>query len=402
MSKRIGIITLYHKSNNYGGMLQAYALTLFINESIFLDSKAEQLTYEIPYERRNIPELIEARELLSTVTNKIDFIVKAKTSRFMIRKDYSDKCAIRYRKNNEFRDFTPHSNEIPKGEIATIEQQYDMFITGSDQIWNPNWFMSACFLDFVPKEKKKIAYAASMGVSSLTKCKVEKIIPLVERMDYVSVREKKAKEILQKFLPMKEIEIVVDPVFLLSRNRWDSLCNSAICGEKYIYTYFLGVNKDKIAAAENIGKILEMPIANVPYIHGTYNKYDTTFGDIKKCDAGPKDFIGLIRDAELIITDSFHAVAFSIIFNKNFVVFKRDNDAKKSSMNSRITDLLNELNLSERIIEESKQPTKEFLEKEIDYTFANSALQKNIEQSIDFLHRAIAGNTIAENKSVNE
>lgn len=384
---KIGILTLYYNNMNYGGVLQAYALVKYLNSSM-QDIDAEQITCDFPFEKRSIREKIEDRkqDLIFALINKIKASIKNSFEKKLFN---INQCKIRIKKIEQFKNNIPHSEEINIENISVINKEYDAFITGSDQVWSPVWYRSACFLDFVVDEKKKISYAASMGINNLFEQKAKKIIPLVKRMDSVSVREKRAKEILENYIKEKKIEVVVDPVLLLPEIEWSKIATGVMGEKKYAFSYFLGENKTNLNNARKIAEILKLPIAAVPYIHMRYSKIDKKLMDIPVYDAGPCEFLGLIKDAEIIITDSFHAVVFSIIFRKKFIVFKRDKDTQKNSMNSRITDLLEELNLEERIIASSKQLTAEFLNKEIDYTYAYSVLDEKKKFSMDFLYKAI-------------
>lgn len=393
-TNKIGILTLYHNSNNYGALLQAYALTEFINKNI-KGKKAEQITYDIPYEKRDFKEIIGRKNFIKIVINKIFLKMRVSIFNFIVKRDISGKYSKRMKKNKDFRNLIPHSEEIFSNNIEQLNNVYDIFISGSDQVWNPTWFRSACFLDFVKDEKRKIAYAASMGINILTEKKAEKMIPLVNRIDYISVREKKAKDILQKYISNKSISVVVDPVLLLPVNEWEKLAVSPLSGHKYAFAYFLGEKRENIKYAKKIRKLLNIELTTIPFLHMSYRKCERNFGDNKIKDAGPKEFLGLIKDAELILTDSFHATVFSIIFKKKFYVFKRDGDNEPDSMNSRITDLLENLGLANRIVTSKNQLSKVFLEKEIDYTYANTILDKEIKFSMEFLENAILESSVS-------
>ena len=140
------------------------------------------------------------------------------------------------------------------------------------------------------------------------------------------------------------VQVVCDPVFLLSREMWVQKMKLTVSNEKYILCYFLGDNPEYKKVVEYLKRVLQL---NVKVIPTNIFGYEMEF-DVQKT-VGPKDWINLLYNAEFILTDSFHATAFSIIFNKNFYVLKRFSDNSSKSQNSRIYHLLNMTNLSNRI-----------------------------------------------------
>lgn len=395
--KKVGIITLYYRNYNYGGLLQAYALTTYLNKKMNLD--AEQIAY-IPAakkmsmaERWDLVTGFSIGSLLGKAYIKADILIRS-----MTKPKLSERFTERKRHCDEFRNKVPHSMEVRDGELAKLNEKYDIFVTGSDQVWNPNMFRSAYFLDFVNEEKPKVAYAASMAVNGLSVQQKNKLIPLISRFDFVSVREKKAMNILSECMPEKKVETVLDPVLLLDRQEWDEIVDSPLKGRSYIYTYFLGERKHNINLAKEIARLLQMPIATVPYIYRRYNGFDHAFGDIEVNDAGPAEFVGLIKDAEIVLTDSFHAAIFSIIYQKPFWVFDRDNERDTNSMNSRLTFLLEELGLGNRRMICKEQLNAEMLKKPIDYEKVDALLKAKKESSSEFLFKALD----MERNAVNE
>jgi len=389
---KIGIITIYFRSYNYGGLLQSYALTEFINKKT--KHQAEQISYAALPVKKNLSEkwdLIKGfsiKSLLEKAIIKLDILC-----RIILKPDISKKFKKREQLCDDFRNMVPHSVETTDNDLKSLNQKYDVFISGSDQVWNPNTFHSPFFLDFVMDHKKKIAFAASMGVNALSIRQKKKLLPLISRFDFISVREKRAKKILEKCIPDTEIQIVLDPVLLLDTSEWNRIARSLIKDQKYIYAYFLGERQKNIRLSKKTAKILNLPIATVPYIYRRYNGFDHKFGDIKLYDAGPCEFLGLIRDAAFILTDSFHATVFSVVFKKPFFVYDRDLENDTNSMNSRLVDFLEKLGLEDRRISNEKQLTTEKTAETIDYQRVYSILQKEKENAMEFLFKALNSTT---------
>lgn len=385
---KVGIITIYYRSFNYGGLLQSYALTEFINKKTKL--QAEQISYAaIPakktiFEKWDLIKGFSIKALLGKVLIKLDILW-----RIILKPNISKKFTKREQLCDSFRNMVPHSAEVKENDLKALNKKYDVFISGSDQVWNPNTFYSPYFLDFVTDNKKKIAFAASMGVNALSTHQEKKLLPLINRFDLISVREKKAKQILEKCIPGMEIKVVLDPVLLLDTSEWNQIAKTLIKDRKYIYAYFLGERQRNIRLAKKTAQILNLPIATVPYIYRRYNGFDHKFGDIRLYDAGPCEFLGLIKDAEFILTDSFHAAVFSVIFQKPFFVYDRDLENDTNSMNSRLIDFLEELGLEDRRITREKQLTESKAKELIDYQKVYSILQEKRKYTMDFLFHAL-------------
>lgn len=384
----IGIITLYYRNYNYGGLLQAYALTTFLNHN--MNVNAEQISFIPKKTQKNFIEIwylikgFSISSLLDKLFIKLEILFNIIT-----KPDISNKFIERKNRCDKFRSKIPHSSEVSEDDLIKLNECYDIFITGSDQVWNPNMFQSAYFLSFVSDEKTKISYAASLAVNKLSMYQKHKLIPLMKRINHISVREKKAMQILSKCMPEKEIKMVLDPVFLLNKNDWDKITKPLSKKGSYIYAYFLGERKCNINLAKKISQKLQMPIVTIPYLYRRYNNFDHDFANVKVYDAGPDEFISLIKNAELILTDSFHATVFSIIYHKNFWVFDRDKEQDINSMNSRLTFLLDELQLADRRITHKKEINLKTLNKPIDYQKADYYLKIKRKNSIRYLYKTI-------------
>lgn len=249
----------------------------------------------------------------------------------------------RKRKIDEFKS-KYYSHVVNEGDIQY--SKYDAIVCGSDQIWNPNWARRRCFLEFVPDEINKVIYAASLGCESMSKEQKAQFEPRIERLQYVSVREQSGKAILDSFIKDKDIKVVLDPTLLLLPEDWNNIVVEP--KEKgYVFTYFLGKYDDKIEYIGEFAKRKGLKIINIPFASGEKND-DVCFGDLQIKDADPGEFIGLIKNAEYIFTDSFHACVFSVLFKKEFYAFQRDNSRK---MQGRINTLLHNFNLPNRFIE---------------------------------------------------
>jgi len=404
--KKVAIITMFHGSTNYGGVLQAYALQKIITD---LGFSCEQLRYSNTSE---IPEssVIRSKKRLISIIN--DIKSGKKDNKFFIKifrrfivcllLIYRIPFKILYlnkkkqiRKNN-FISFNkrniPSSKIYNNDTISASLQDYDIFVCGSDQIWNPSWYTKAYFLSFVPDACLKIAYAASIGVDTLSEEQIAFMQPLINRIQHISVREEKAKELLHDFTD-KEVEWVLDPTLLLTSEEWNRVASTEKIDTPYVLTYLLGNNKANRACASSFAKKMGMKLVTLPFV-GSSDMGQIFFGDIHSY-GGPDSFIALIRDAEYVITDSFHGMVFSILFHKKFVVLKRTSDEHQGSMNSRLYSLLKILHMESQIID-SFTPDFDQIINSINYTPVNIILEEWRTRSKAYLIRSLSNSEPAD------
>ena len=178
---------------------------------------------------------------------------------------------------------------------------------------------------------------------------------------------------------------------LLNKNEWDEICAERVVQEKYIYCYFLGDNKKARKLLKQFAKLKGLKIVTVPYAGASKSKFHKTFGDFKLYDTTPQEFISLIKHAEYIFTDSFHAVVFSHIYNKQYFVFNRD---KKGSMNSRIYSITELFNSMDRFCYGKDRLNIKYIKQleSIEYSKSNNKLDDAINKSKEFLFDNIGDN----------
>lgn len=341
---KIGIITHFYKSINYGGILQSFALT---KKLINLGYNPEQLCYVMSLKNLD-------KQCFSVKGIVIKFYILIKRAFRLNSQHLKDKSVDKTLKSEAFDEWSKkYINQstciYTKKNIKKSVDKYDVFITGSDQVWNYSWYDKNFFLSFVPKRKKKIAYAASIGHSQLYG-KQRKIFKRhLKTFDAVSVREKDAVQLIKDISPVGA-NWVLDPVFLLEKEEWLKVASPNQIKGKYVFCYFLHNNPKQMTLAEEYAKNMGLKIV---FIADMFKEIETSFGDIRIENAGPGQFLSLISCADVVFTDSFHASAFSCIFEKNFFVFGR-NDAK--GMNKRIESLITLFECEDRFCDsEEKQ-----------------------------------------------
>lgn len=366
----IKIYSLFRKNYNYGGLLQAFALWHFTRDANY-DSM------HIAFDRKIIPK----SRLDKALILKCKLIVKA-----LIVSTIPNIVESRYRYFNNFKSIVLCA--VYSTYLSAVEES-DIFIAGSDQIWNPAWTEDAYFLDFVPDHNGKIAYAASIGANEVSQDFLEHVVPYLRRFDFISVREESAKEILQPYLD-QEIKVTLDPTLLLPREEWDKIAVQPTIPQPYIFVYLLGEKRAHRRLIKKFARTLGLKIAFLPHVHFHFNPADCFFADYNLYDVGPAEFVGLVKNAEIVITDSFHGCVFSIIYGRKFWALKRHKDSDPQNMNSRLYTLFDSLELGDRLIEnEDACYDANFLDKPIDYDGVTTRLNAQRKESADFLLNAI-------------
>lgn len=290
-------------ANNYGALLQCYALSKYLNQIEGVN--CEVIDYH-PTEWKRSWQIVRKPHSFK------DF-AKIVYSMFQIK--YIQDKQFKNRLMREFiKNYLPLSSTIYERKTITLYPPIaDAYICGSDQIWNQVIFKDMTyFLDFV-KTGKRISYAAS--IADPWNKDFEKLIkPELGKFDAISVREKGNIPQVQNLVKNKHIQWVVDPVFLLEKQEWDKIAIKPQINEPYIFCYFLNVSP---FAVEIVNKLRKMTGLKVVVL-GVDN-LDKLHSDILIRRAGPCDFVGLIKSATFICTNSFHCSAFSTIYEKRFV-----------------------------------------------------------------------------------
>lgn len=381
--KKIGIITHYHKSLNYGGNLQAYALCRYL---IKCGVNAEQISY-------NKSQKIKIFQgTLKDILLKLKKEIKKQVLHFLFRKEIKTLTIQRNKAFYHFsKELTPHTKAIYTDEnIKDCIKEYDIFVTGSDQVWNLKWYRKPFFLEFVPDDKPKISYAASISLDVLNNGQKEIFSNFLKSYKAISVREDVSVNLLNEIVD-KDVELVLDPTLLLDIEEWNEVCEERIIEEKYVFVYFLGEREGVDDIVMEYAKNHNLRIVTIPYPSGVWKRNGRRFKDIEIMDASPEMFLSLIKYSECVFTDSFHAVVFSFIFKKQFYVFNRD---KQGSMKSRIVSLTKIIGLQERFCINREEETIEHIEglSEIDYNIVFYEFEKMREKSYEFIRKNIIEN----------
>lgn len=330
---KIGILTHFHNSTNYGGVLQAYALCKYLNDRGY---SAEQILY-----KHHAIKVCNSQVTYKDLFKKF----KLRLTKELYRRKNAD---IRKKMESAFKTFresVPHTKHAYTIDtVGAIADDYDVLIAGSDQVWNPIWYDPAYMLHFASKHTRKLSYAASIGINVLDDKQKQIFCNHLCDFEGISVREQSAADILSPLIG-KEVNVCVDPTLLLTKNEWDEIASKRKIKEEYAFLYFLGDDMRSRKAAELFAAQKGLKVITIPDLSGKYRKIDRKINAEYVDGATPEDFISLIKHAEYIFTDSFHACVFSILYNKNFFVFQRPG---KINMESRIYNLMELFECQER------------------------------------------------------
>ena len=386
----IGVATLHFKNRNYGCALQAYALhkqleRLGYSSELINFSKKDQIqssneNMEIGFSRVFSYSLFE---IVKKILRRIVIMLKRIVDKFR-KKHFVKSRALRHQSFDEFEQrFIPQTDIIyTEDNIEETLQKYDFFVCGSDQIWNPRWYNAFYRLDFVPEEYPKFSYAASISTDVLTGEEKDVFKNTLTSYIGVSVREKQAVSLLEDLSPVTPVH-ALDPTLLLDATTWDEIATERIVKEPYVFCYFLGCGEELRKLAKQYSKKKNIRVVCIPYVLNRYHKLDKKYSDKFIEAASPADFISLIKYAEVIFTDSFHATVFSLIYEKEFFVFRRYGFP---GMSARIETLTQMFGTEERFCDTDEKESVEYIEKCCRIDYSNKQEFEDLkEQSIAYL-----------------
>mgnify|MGYP004458838977 FL=1 len=341
--KKVGIITI-HNSPNYGACLQSYALYRYIQQQgndVEIIDLHRPFAYEdyIPSKKYVSCRSVK-RSLLSKIKGNVKRFIGIKTKSPSL---YSPSAINKFDEFNSVIKLSKPYRGID--ELYANPPLYDLYISGSDQLWNPTqaYCLEPYFLTFVPKgQGKKISYATSVGITDLRDNEKKDFAKWLNLYDDISVREYQAQSLLQGLLADKKVNQVADPTFLLDPKEWK---NMAVKPKQsmYILMFTLQHRPEILEYCLLLSKQSGLPLIELGQVQPEV--LDGSYTAVK--DAGPKEFLGYIENAELVITDSFHCTVFSLIMGaNNFYTYI----APTNQRGSRIIDLLNTYQTIEHLL----------------------------------------------------
>ncbi len=366
----IGILTFFW-ADDYGAMLQAYALKHYLEKMSGRNVKI------IPY----APVKLTGRYwLYPVVASQSDGKLKYSFVPYRFKRNASYlKEFLKRRKNmRRFR----HTYLIRKPAIRNVDRislkKYSYVFVGSDQVWNPEITVGLddAYIGNI-KEKgncKLIAYAASFGGNAVPEeYKVDFESAVNKNFAAVSLREKSAVPFVEDILQRSVVD-VLDPTLLLEQKEWESL-GKLPKEQDYILFVFTEYNEQMVQYLRQLSKDLHKKVIQLSM---PWPGEKEEWIDIR-IEGGPSEFIGYFQNASYIVTNSFHGMVFSVLLEKQFLVFSHSNK------NARIESFLNKLDLKSHLIEEGMCAAKEAIKDTIDWKYVKGLLEKEKEISLKFI-----------------
>lgn len=376
--KKVGLITYY--GDNYGGVLQAYALQHLVKVN---DFDCELISNDFQHYNNGLKRLKNRfANLTAAIKDPSDYLSK--------RKVYHKYAAQNVTRAKRFESFRRDNLIFNKTGYTSYDQylktppKYDVYLCGSDQIWNPNLYSDNgfYFAEFAPDSAVKISYASSIGISSINKKQRMFMSPLLNRLDVISTREQKGAEIINE-ISEKTATVVLDPTLLLTNKEWSEVACPRMIQEPYVFCYLFGEREYVAKVKKKVKELTGMRVVCIPFV-----PRELSSDDEKIFDAGPAEFISLIKYASLVLTDSFHATAFSINLKTPFVSLCRFNKNDKKSMNDRLVTILDMVDLNDRLIDENDSISVDFLY-DIDFDHVHELLNQKRQNDREFLMNAL-------------
>lgn len=354
---KIGILT-FHNTNNYGTSLQAYALYKYL---LNLGNDVQVINY---HNNKMQEDLRKAYSIPKGFMNVLKYLLFDSNTMNKRRKGFDD-----------FRNRLSLSGELfsDRNKLSIVCNQYDVIIVGSDQVWN--YLITnddySYYLDF-ETSALKCSYAASFGLESIDDLHKKEIVRCLKNYKSISIRENQGIKLLDD-MHIEKKELVCDPTFLLEKKEWINITRRRIINSKYLLIYCFGLPNSMI---ENANKIAKEKDLEIVHIDGSFSM-KAKYGWKPMRGLSPEEWLCLFRDADYILTNSFHGTAFSLIFEKPFNVELLPPPAK---VNSRLINILNITKLNDRLI-----CSDNFNTNDIDYLKVNEQLLKLKNKSFKYL-----------------
>lgn len=360
MSK-IAVITL-HYIRNYGSVLQTYATQKKLE---LMGHKVEIIDYVRPNAEEDamLKDGLESKHFGKNVLKSVAYVALKKIENIKRNKVCVNFLAQNVSLTRRYKDYDDLKKNPP---VA------DVYCTGSDQTWNSEYnggVLPAYYLEFAPDGKKRVGYAVSIGMNSIKEDERAEMSNYVHKYSAISVRENRAKELLEE-LGYKNVEHILDPTLVLNKEEWSDMIAPRMIREKYIIIYRLNPNLEMERFAKELSEKTGCKIVRMSY-------YLNHLKEQGKMIYTPtvNQFLSLINYADYVITDSFHCTAFSLNFNKEFFIFY------PGKYNSRLQSVLELTGTEHRVMNDKKKYEP------IDFTKVNDVLERERAKATAFIQR---------------
>lgn len=361
---KIDIITL-HRVRNYGSSLQTLATQNYIKN---MGCEVEVIDY--------YPERYSTAGLLKRLKYKDKRLEKNPlllfTARIIILFSYLKKKIVFDKFLKKYINLTKKTYKTEQDLLEDCPKA-DAYCTGSDQVWNSHWNEGVdrpFYLSFIPDDKYRFSYAASIGNEILSEEETNAVYPLLRKYQHITVRENSGVNVIDRL--GLSAEQMLDPTLLFSAEEWGKYIDKHNLSYKYVLTYNLHHDKRIDKFAKEIANSHNLKVVNI-----SYNLHDIVRGGKLKWCPKIERYLKLIHDAEYVVTDSFHATVFSILFRRKFLVIYPE------QASSRIRSILSLVGMEDRGVD--AMPKLELIEKSIDYEHADNILNRERQRAKDYI-----------------
>ncbi len=369
---KIGIVSI-HSAHNYGSVLQAYALQeelkKFSNDVKIINYRPKY--FEKQYKMFSLGVYSRYKGLLNKIVH-LGWRTLMIKSRYNKYKKFENYIQSKYNLTKRYTSY----NELEKEKL-----DFDVIFCGSDQIWNTDiteGFDKTYYLGFADNKVVKASYAASVGRKEIDSKYEDEYKKYISRLNYVALREETSKSVIENYTD-KNICITIDPTLLIDLQKWDDLAkNSKLdISYRYILVYILEENAEFVKIVNAISEYMNLKVVSV-------SKKKRFKNESIYSDAGPEDFVKLFKNAEFVITNSFHGTVFSLIYKKRNCIVPH----QKTS--SRMCDLMEKVGLSNRIIRNFNELDVEYITKNFDYNSVETKLTEERKKAEDYIRNVLS------------
>ncbi len=355
-------IATYHDAINFGAQLQSYALQQILKD-IGYDSELIAIKKGAPIKDKRIKSRI--KRILNSIYN---FRYKSNVKRAV--QLFENFAATHHKTTKVYDSFEQLKNNPPKGDV--------IYLSGSDQVFNPIAMKPEFFLQFGDKTIKRISYAASIAVNTVPKDKENVFKRYISDFNEISIREKDSVSLMKKYTD-KRINVNIDPCLLIDKSEWTKVSNEKIIdrlkGKPYVLVY-------TIYRADWLNKQLKQIKKQTGWeiVQVSNGGLTRVYNDVNIIDAGPSEFLGLVKNAQMVVSSSYHGCVFAQVYRKPFYAVLNP-DAP-----GRIKSMLELFGLENRILNESDN-----IILDTDYAYMEKKLKDEQKKSLHYLKTAIEG-----------
>lgn len=371
--KKVGIVTWYW--GNYGSILQAYALQKTVEKFGY---NCDVIKHHVTENKR---KQIKYRVKHKGILNTIKYYYVQGTSKLSAQKDKE-----RNKRSITLDKFVNEKLKLCEKEYKNSDYKqcngYDIYISGSDQVWNPDHtFLSDFYwLDFGEPTSKRIAYAPSIGNPRLFDKDKAIIKKYLEKFTAISAREARGADLLNGILGENKVITITDPTMLITANEWESVLPESKVNSPYMFAYILRDTSDQRKFIMETAKSMGLKLVVYPSLEKAGAE---SWGDVNVFDDDPFEFLKRIQGAEIVITDSFHCSVFSLLFHKCFYVMKKS--GYESSQFLRLEHLLSSCGVMNRVIDINTRITNDMY----DCEKVDSAIEAERDKGLRYLRVAL-------------